>query len=214
MSYTPQSWVDNQSPLTAARMNAIENGLAAAAQFLGSGTAFPTAGIRVGDLYWRNDLGTNGSLWQYTGNAAIGLTGWLRRGPGDTTIGENSLSLTAAEPVLAATPAWTDLAVVTATTYGGTIAVRWLANMFNGGSGSDRTGQFQVVCDGTSLVTTPALTVAIGSVVSGQNGPRITKGGNIVHTPTTGSHTWKVQGNASAASTLISSFATLTVVEK
>lgn len=140
--------------------------------------------------------------------------GSVFRVAGDLTLGEGNLSITGAEPVVAQTPSWTDLATVTATSYGGPVAVRWLGALWNGGSGTDRTGQLQVTCDGTALATSATASIPIGSAGSASNGPRVTKGGTVTHTPAAGSHTWKVQGNASAASAVISSLATLTVVEK
>lgn len=76
MAYTPQTWTDNASALTGARMQNIENGLAIAGQYLGSGTIF-SGSAAPGDSYYRTDQGTNGSLWQYTGNANIGKVGWI-----------------------------------------------------------------------------------------------------------------------------------------
>lgn len=44
--------------------------------FWGSVTAFP-AGALGGDTCVRTDIGTSGSLWQYTGVAGIGSNGWI-----------------------------------------------------------------------------------------------------------------------------------------
>lgn len=53
---------------------------------LGTATVFPTGGpngtaLRRGDVCVRSDLGTNSSLWQYTGVAALGSGGWTHKGP-------------------------------------------------------------------------------------------------------------------------------------
>lgn len=79
MAYSKQTWSDGKAgatPVNAARLQNIENGLALSGQFLGSGTVFPTTGIQAGDTYLRTDQGTYGSLWQY-GAAAIGYNGWI-----------------------------------------------------------------------------------------------------------------------------------------
>lgn len=47
----------------------------------GSGSSFPTAGaLAAGDTFLRTDIGTNGSLWQYTGNTSQGSGGWIAEG--------------------------------------------------------------------------------------------------------------------------------------
>lgn len=68
MTYSKQTWVDGvngNTPINAARLNNIENGLAAAPQYLGSGTAFPVSGFAAGDMFYRTDLG-GGSVWVYS----------------------------------------------------------------------------------------------------------------------------------------------------
>lgn len=68
--YSKQTWVDNSTPLSAARMNNMENGIAAATQYLGSGAAFPTAGLGAGDVFLRTDVGpAPGTLFTYDGSA-------------------------------------------------------------------------------------------------------------------------------------------------
>lgn len=47
------------------------------AAYIGSGTAFPTTLLVNGDRFVRTDVGTNGSMWHYTGIASVGLSGWI-----------------------------------------------------------------------------------------------------------------------------------------
>lgn len=47
----------------------------------GTGTAFPTVGLVAGDTFLRTDVGTNGTLFVYTGSSSIGSAGWLAEGP-------------------------------------------------------------------------------------------------------------------------------------
>lgn len=46
----------------------------------GSGTAFPALAA-AGDTFVRTDVGTAGSLWQYTGIATVGTAGWVAESP-------------------------------------------------------------------------------------------------------------------------------------
>lgn len=46
----------------------------------GTGTAFPT-GAAAGDTFIRTDIGTNGTLYQYSGSTSIGTAGWIVEGP-------------------------------------------------------------------------------------------------------------------------------------
>jgi hypothetical protein len=45
--------------------------------YWGAVTAFPTTGVLAGDTCRRTDLGTNGSLWEYSGIAGLGSGGWV-----------------------------------------------------------------------------------------------------------------------------------------
>lgn len=70
MSYSKQTWgsgVAGGTPISATRLNNIENGLALAGQFLGTGTSFPATGIGIGDTYFHSGLGClmryNGVSW-------------------------------------------------------------------------------------------------------------------------------------------------------
>lgn len=50
--------------------------------YWGAGTAFPAATyLKAGDTVLRTDIGSNGTVWQYTGNAALGSAGWIPEGP-------------------------------------------------------------------------------------------------------------------------------------
>lgn len=49
--------------------------------YIGSGTAFPTTQLVIGDVFKRTDIGTNGTLYQYNGNAAVGSAGWTVESP-------------------------------------------------------------------------------------------------------------------------------------
>lgn len=94
MSYSKQTWVDNSTPLSAQRLNNIETGLASAAQYLGSGTAFPAAGIGPGDWFLRTDVGAApGTMYQYNGVTwiqyqVVSDSGWVNFTPnGPITVG-------------------------------------------------------------------------------------------------------------------------------
>lgn len=68
MSYTKQTWGDGiagGTPINSARLNHIESGIAAAPQYLGAGTAFPSGSFAAGDTFYRTDLG-GGSMWVYS----------------------------------------------------------------------------------------------------------------------------------------------------
>lgn len=75
MSYAKQTWVDNTTPLSAARMNTIENGIAAAAQFLGAGTSLPATGVGPGDHYYHTGLDCflawTGTAWRQLSVPAV-----------------------------------------------------------------------------------------------------------------------------------------------
>jgi hypothetical protein len=126
---------------------------------------------------------------------------------GDVTLG-NAFLATEPGPVLAAAPAWTDLATVTATATGRAVTVDWSVQVWNDGSGADRTANVQVVVD-TSTVVGSVSSFAVP--LTGQ--PRIGRGQINTHTPAVGSRTWKLQANASNASSLRADIGKLRVVE-
>lgn len=47
----------------------------------GAGTAFPAIANMAGDTFLRTDIGTNGTVFQYTGNTSAGSAGWIAEGP-------------------------------------------------------------------------------------------------------------------------------------
>lgn len=78
MSYTKQTWTDGTAggtPVSSARLNYIESGIATADNYAGSGTAYPTTGLRPGILYTRTDLGYtamyDGTQWVPQGATAV-----------------------------------------------------------------------------------------------------------------------------------------------
>ncbi|TFD41758.1 hypothetical protein E3T37_03645 [Cryobacterium sp. TMT2-10] len=105
--------------------------------------------------------------------------------------------------------AYTDLTTLTATSYGGQVIVDWDAVAFNGSSGLDRAVIFRVVCDGVAIGLVPAGSTTIP--LSGLS--RVYFGYKAWSTPPAGSHTWKLQVTASAASAVFVEGAAMTVTE-
>jgi hypothetical protein len=105
--------------------------------------------------------------------------------------------------------AYTDLCTVTAVSNGGQVAADWNAVAFNGASGSDRSIAWRVLCDGAVIGPVSAGTQAVP--VAGS--PRVFAGYKVRSTPAAGSHTWKLQISASAASSVYAEYATMTVTE-
>ena len=107
-------------------------------------------------------------------------------------------------------PSWNDILTVTATSYGGVCVARFAISAFNGNSGADRTAIFRVICDSTTLWTSDTVTLPLAGAAS----PTRVRFGNGSSTPAAGTHTWKIQGQASTAAAVITDSASLTVVEK
>ena len=94
---------------------------------------------------------------------------------------------------LVATPAWSDLLIVTATSLGGEVCIAYDVTLTNANSGAHRGAAVRVTCDGTEIDAW-ALTVPWVSGLAAPVFPSL----QVFHTPTAGAHTWKVQGNAGA----------------
>jgi hypothetical protein len=103
-------------------------------------------------------------------------------------------------------------ATVTATTTGGLIRATVTGGFNNAGSGANRSAQAQILCDGVLVgEVLPGSGQAFVGFISGNNTTPFTL--KARHTPSAGSHTWTVQGLASAASAVYMSQVTLTVEE-
>jgi hypothetical protein len=135
----------------------------------------------------------NGTRW-----AQVGLTEL-----GHTTTGLGG--------TLAASPAWSDLLIVTATSLGGEVCIDYDVTLTNANSGAHRSGAIQVTCDGTAIdpwaFTAP--------YISGISVP-LPLSLKVFHTPAAGTHTWKIQGQAGAsdASSIQVLKGSMTVTEK
>lgn len=123
-----------------------------------------------------------------------------------TLLGSARLA-TGANPTLVASPSWTTLVSVTATSVGGLCEASWNAVHFNGSSGANRSDNFRVTCDGTQIDDTLTYDVLL---TGGTNGVPA----GFIHrsTPGAGSHTWALQANASAATSVQVRNAVLTIV--
>lgn len=110
--------------------------------------------------------------------------------------------------VLVGTPAWTDLITITAVSTGGVCSADWTASFFNGASGANRSDTFQVVCDGVLIwdQTRSDVPLATGSV-------GVSATGLAESSPGAGTHTWKLQGNASVSTAVQVRNATLKITE-
>jgi len=115
----------------------------------------------------------------------------------------------ASQPVVAATPSWTTLATVTATTLGGACVADVFANLANANSGANRVGSLQVTIDG----------VAIGPAIIDFTLPNVSAPAPYAasysweSTPAAGAHTWVLQANGSAGSSVSALQAVITVTE-
>lgn len=126
----------------------------------------------------------------------------------ERTLGEAYL----AAPIVGgtvATPSWTDVLSVTATSRGRECVAKWHASAFNGNSNLNRTMSYRVVCDGT-VIGTPmtGISVPLASF------PRIPRMAIASSTPGPGSHTWKLQANGDAGAAVVPEAALLTILER
>lgn len=147
-------------------------------------------GLLVNRLDVGRVLRRTGALWRPVG--------------GDYTLGDGYL---AAQTLLSATD-FTDIATVTATSTGGECVARMTGVLFNGNSGTDRVAILRVLCDGTQIGSFGGITVPLTGL------PRVTRVAAFASTPGAGAHTWKLQGNASAASAVFAETGLLTIIEK
>lgn len=124
----------------------------------------------------------------------------------DTRIGRGGFS---APATVSASPAWSDLCTVTATTLGGTVTARVDVVLANANSGAYRDGAIRVLQDGVSIGSD---TVGL-ALVTGQS-PKVWASNEWDASPTAGSHTWTLQANASAGGAVLASRAVLTITER
>lgn len=128
----------------------------------------------------------------------------------DLTLGYGRLTTT---PTVAGTPNWTNLASVTALTLGGPCLIRTHVVLGNGNSGAPRLGSFRVVMDGTALTAPIGIDMYL-DLISGNNTVPRAGGYTWDHQPAAGTHTWTLQGNGSAAGSVIAYQGELSVVER
>lgn len=148
-----------------------------------------------------------GAFWVDTDTA-----GRVWRGRGGTweALGNDRILGVQMSPQILAGTAWTDLAVVTAVSQGREVVATAFAWAFNGSSGADRQIAYRIVCD--TAVITPELAGAQQVPLAGAPRVHSVMGGRS--TPTKGTHTWKLQISASAASAVFSEASMLTITER
>lgn len=100
-------------------------------------------------------------------------------------------SITGTGGTLAASPSWSDLLVVTATSLGGEVTVSYNVTLVNANSGAHRSAAIRVTCDGAE-VDAWAFTCPWLTGIQVPTFPSL----SVPHTPAAGSHTWKIQAQA------------------
>lgn len=148
-------------------------------------------GLRVDQLDVDRTYRHNGTRWAQVGPVELGHS---TTGTGGT---------------LAATPSWSDILIVTATSLGGEVTIDYDVALVNANSGAHRDAAVRVTCDGTEIdgwaFTSPWVTgIQVPVFPSLQ----------VFHTPAAGAHTWKIQGNASVAGAIQVLKGSVTVTEK
>lgn len=110
--------------------------------------------------------------------------------------------------IVAASPSWTDVMSLTATSHGGVCEVDWCAVAYNSASGATRLVSFRVLLDGSAIGPTLSFDVTTSAGI-GQ-----LQSFFVSSTPAAGSHTWKLQMNCSAAPACGFKNSTLKVTER
>ncbi|MEW9874042.1 hypothetical protein [Arthrobacter sp. HS15c] len=118
-------------------------------------------------------------------------------------------SLAGSSGAIAQTPSWTDLHTVTGTTQGGEVAISYAIALANGNSGAHRDAAVRITCDGGEIDGWTFTIPYIAGIQVPFNPSLL-----VEHTPTAGSHTWKIQGNASAAGAVVVLKGSVAVTEK
>ncbi len=126
-----------------------------------------------------------------------------------TRLGEASHVPPSPKTTLALTPAWTDIASVTATSMGGQVTIDYKINLANADSGADRDAAVRVTCDDVEVDGWTLLCQYVAGKVVPASAPL-----DVFHTPTAGAHTWKIQGNASLGASVQVFRSSMTVTEK
>ncbi|MGG7510915.1 hypothetical protein [Plantibacter sp. YIM 135249] len=103
---------------------------------------------------------------------------------------------------------WTDLLAVSATTTGGLCVADFKAKYRNGNSGAFRSAKFRVLCDGVQIGDIVEFSAPLDAVATGYSAAF-----DMESTPTAGTHTWVLQGQASTASAVFVSNGVMTVTE-
>lgn len=148
-----------------------------------------------GDYFW------SGTAW-----VPYRLRGLTPRLLGETSVPQASQTL------LTTSMGDVSGATVTATSSGSLVRVTVSGSYNNAGSGAARSAQLQILCDGTLVGEVfPGSGQTFIGFISGNNGTPFTH--KARHTPTAGSHTWKLQALASASSAVYCAQAVITVEE-
>jgi hypothetical protein len=100
-------------------------------------------------------------------------------------------SITGTGGTLAASPSWSDLLVVTATSLGGEVTVSYKVTLVNANSGAHRSAAIRVTCDGAE-VDAWAFTCPWLTGIQVPTFPAL----DVSHVPAAGAHTWKIQAQA------------------
>ena len=100
-------------------------------------------------------------------------------------------SITGTGGTLAASPSWSDLLVVTATSLGGEVTIGYKVTLVNANSGAHRSAAIRVTCDGAE-VDAWAFTCPWLTGIQVPTFPAL----DVSHTPAAGAHTWKIQAQA------------------
>lgn len=148
-------------------------------------------GLRVDQLDVDRTYRHNGTRWAQAAEAELGH------------------ALTGVGGTLAATPSWSDLLVVTATSLGGEVIVSYNVALVNANSGDHRDAAVRITCDGAEIDGWSFK----APYIAGIQVP-VFPSLDVSHTPAAGSHTWKIQGNASVASAIQIIKGSMTVTEK
>ncbi len=148
-------------------------------------------GLRVDQADVDRTYRHNGARWAQSGPAELGRSS---TGVGGT---------------LAATPAFSDILIVTGTSLGGEVMIDYDVALANSNSGAHRDAAVRVTCDGAEIDGW----AFVAPYVAGIEAP-VFPSLQVFHTPAAGAHTWKIQGNASLAGAVKVLKGSVTVTEK
>lgn len=211
---SPGTATDPAAPdrsMPVARFNVPANGTGSPTVTWIAPTAVSAGGITPGTT--TTAFGSGQYIGQCIDDPTLGLLRWngtAWRRSADVTLGRASMP---SSTVVAATPSWTTLATVTATTVGGPVLLRASAILANANSGATRTGSLRVAVDGAAVGSPAGLDVYLDYVASAE--PQRSVAGDWQATGVAaGSHTFTVQANGSAGASVRAWNATLVVTEQ